>query len=750
MQEQFAKTLRKVAAVGTGVAMLGMTLTGALAQDHTLADFPKPFTTNTVVVVGSAADAADNTAAADITFALGASSASNPSSTTPSSTTPAMTKLEWNGGKMEDIPLNRSFIDATDGFRSNLTDNDIDGFKDDVVRIDIGDIDDDYNFHEEVRFTAGARVETGLTFDSNRDKDWKERIFLPMATSSVGYYFTFDESLKAGNYVANATQTDPIDITFLGKNLQLIGLVRDADSVTINVGEEFRLNAGDCVSVSGVKVCLKGTSSTKAEVDIGGQVEVITQDSSRTRKGVEVRIEDVFDEEGTSLDSATVFIGKDARKTYNDGQEFIGEDENDPIWVWDLAALDTASPSIGVLLNLNLDNANEDDNAMVKHPLYEGEYLCLPWNYACIIFEKVEQKDDDFLKYTLQDATKDLYFSTTDADSGKAANRTAAKVLEFKAQGANNNGFVAGGTDTDTVYIATGEGGVALELYRKQQDGSKAIRFHNDTNTSLPLDNLFQIDFKSTSMQVSVRSATKFAAGAGTDQFNISIAETAASNFSIYVEESAAGQITYLGHSDSDTTQGNDLHWQRVGSAAGRGFVDISGYEENTRGASGAIIEDPDSNAPSDKFVISVPPDVNDFKIDVRVAQPKGVGGSTSVVTKGTPIDGVASKLDTEVMEGLSSWNVIAVGGPAINQVSAKLKGMDFPAYGAASGINPGEAVIELMKNGNNWAIIAAGYEKENTRAAGLVLKNYKDNADKLKGASVVVKGVEATGITVA
>ena len=355
--------------------------------------------------------------------------------------------------------------------------------------------------------------------------------------------------------------------------------------------------------------------------------------------------------------------------------------------------------------------------------------------------------DDNFAKYTLQDATKDLYFSTADADSGNSANRSAAKVLEFKAEGEKNNGFVAGGVDTDTIYIGTNV--QAIELYRKQQDGSKAIRFFNDSGVNQVLTNMFAIDHKSTTMQVSIINSSSIGTGA-LRIFNLSIAETAASNFSIYVEESGAGTITYLGHSDGDTTQANDMTWRRVGSGSGRGFVDISGFEENTRGASGMIVEDPDSNAPSDRVVFRVPPDSTDYKVDVRIAQPKGVGGKTGVVTKGVAITGVASKLDSEVMDSLTTWNVISVGGPAINQVSAKLKGMDFPAYGAASGINPGEAVIELMKNGNNWAIIAAGYEKENTRAAGLVLKNYKDNADKLKGSSVVVKGVEATGITVA
>ena len=47
MQEKFAlrKTLRKVAAVGTSIAMVGVTLSGALAAG-TLGDYPSQFTKN--------------------------------------------------------------------------------------------------------------------------------------------------------------------------------------------------------------------------------------------------------------------------------------------------------------------------------------------------------------------------------------------------------------------------------------------------------------------------------------------------------------------------------------------------------------------------------------------------------------------------------------------------------------------------------------------------------------------------------
>src|SRR3989338_9627398 len=80
MQEKFAltKTLRKIAAVGTSLALVGVTVSGALAAG--LGDLPSPFTNKvaeTVVVVGSTTDDA---AAQDVIAALGGMS-STPSDT---------------------------------------------------------------------------------------------------------------------------------------------------------------------------------------------------------------------------------------------------------------------------------------------------------------------------------------------------------------------------------------------------------------------------------------------------------------------------------------------------------------------------------------------------------------------------------------------------------------------------------------------------------------------------------------------
>ena len=77
--------------------------------------------------------------------------------------------------------------------------------------------------------------------------------------------------------------------------------------------------------------------------------------------------------------------------------------------------------------------------------------------------------------------------------------------------------------------------------------------------------------------------------------------------------------------------------------------------------------------------------------------------------------------LDTEVTD-VAAYNVIAVGGPAINAVAAELMGLEFPAVAATSGIAEGQALLSLMANGDNWALVVAGYDAENTLAGASLI----------------------------
>src|SRR3989344_2537316 len=101
MQEKFAlrKTLRKVAAVGTSLALVGVTVSGALAAG--LGDLPSPFNNNaaqTVVVYGANADL---DAANDVVVALGGSVSTG---TTPTGT---LSVSDFETGERDDLEVGR-------------------------------------------------------------------------------------------------------------------------------------------------------------------------------------------------------------------------------------------------------------------------------------------------------------------------------------------------------------------------------------------------------------------------------------------------------------------------------------------------------------------------------------------------------------------------------------------------------------------------------------------------------------------
>ena len=771
MQEKFAlkKTLRKVAAVGTSIAMVGVTLSGALAVG-TLGNYPSPFTKNlgeTVVVWGADTDSA---AVQDVLAGLPGGSTSG---TTTQVVVPGKVLYGVNSlgtqkvddlfmkGDTEDMALG-TLLNVSTEFGSVLQDNQVAGLLDSSVNIDIGSVSDDYSLHEEVFFngagTNGSSVESGLTYD--RSEEWKERTFVQIPTSSFGYRFKFDKNLKSGNFLNDSTTDDPILLPFLGKNIEITAATNT--SVTANVGEAHRLSAGDSVvvNVGGVQrtVTLKGTSASKADVEVDGQPLTITEDSTRTfrftEKNVQVRVQDVFNEDGIANDRATLLIGEDARKTYNSGDEYIGEDEDDPVWTWNLVGLMTATPTLEVKNAISVNNWAETDNPAVKHALYVGDYLCLPNNYVCIVFEGMSEADEMFQQYEItSDADRTL--SHADGDTTK---REGARTISFKTVGLTDQGFVASGTDTDEVVMAINESEITFS--RKEQDGNEFIQFANvsipggEQNFVMPqMNDVFTFDYKSSSIPVDFAYSNNTNKGNLTLDFGTADAVTVNTdgNVVIQFENDTKNSFTYLGDSDSDTTTAIDLRYNHMGT-----LYDISGKEENLRTKHGLVIYDPKSTQSSDSLKIALPGDAVDYKALVRVARPKEGTTSSGTVVKSASV----TMRDTDVAD-LTAYNVVAVGGPCVNRATRQLLNMavDSPACGTDSGLTgAGDAVVELKANGAKSALLVWGWEADDTRRAAVLLKNPDTFKQKLTEAgktdqtAVTVKGTDLSlsGITVA
>ncbi len=110
-----------------------------------------------------------------------------------------------------------------------------------------------------------------------------------------------------------------------------------------------------------------------------------------------------------------------------------------------------------------------------------------------------------------------------------------------------------------------------------------------------------------------------------------------------------------------------------------------------------------------------------------------------------TPIEVGAAKLASEV-SNVKAQNAIVVGGPCANDAAAELMGN--PAD-CTAGFVEGKGMIKLFENGDNVAVLVAGYSAMDTRRAARVLANFDSYKGKLMGKEVEVAGTSLTQITV-
>lgn len=145
-------------------------------------------------------------------------------------------------------------------------------------------------------------------------------------------------------------------------------------------------------------------------------------------------------------------------------------------------------------------------------------------------------------------------------------------------------------------------------------------------------------------------------------------------------------------------------------------------------------VKHPDAEAYANVFVAPVGASINAATIG-------------SIKTVQLPrLDVGVGKLASEIANPKGE-NLISVGGPAVNKVSADLLGLSYPAYGNESKIPENKAVIKLIESGGKVAVLAMGWDAADTRRATRVLSRWDDY--DLSGAEVVVIGTDLTHISI-
>jgi hypothetical protein len=693
------KTVKKMSAILAGATMVGATVMGAMAYD--LSNYPSPFIVDGhfsgKIVVGEKAMAQDIIGATDIAAGLQAES------TTAVSVGGSVTVA---GGTTEEVAMDTG-LNMDFGVLDN---NDISGLNEGTLTIDIDGNDDDYDYHETLTLGATAVIETGLTA-ANQDEDFKDGVYLLLARSSLGYNFVFDDALADGNYLANATDDEPVIIEFLGKELEIIGATETG--MTVQVGETLYLENGQKVTVAGKEVTLVRVGDTSVIVSVGGSQATINDGSTKTVGGLRVKVKDVFNDEGVTNDAATLIVGEESTKTYNDGDEFIGQNEDDPDWVWDLAGLNGATPTLGILYDQTIDDPTDN-------PITVGESLAFPNDFAKI--QLVSMNQDDYKKYTVSTSTGESLYSA----DGNTELETSAKVIIFSAEGGDEDGFAIGAFESDEIALWT-DGTDFQAYYKDHDDANKFKRAYNDTLVT-DETNLFTIQYKDS------------------DDITVDWESTAATTGTLTIDatpdvviavETSNDMFEYLGNSDGDTDTAADILYVAK---------DISGWEEDTLTANGLILHAYDASASSDEFSFSVPKDYADFAVNVAVVG--GAGSVTRTSDSGAYIvnklEVGATVLDKDAMNLIGMTPLIVVGGPSVNTVAADLMGN--PTREQINTLfQPGVGKIKFYTAQN--ALLVAGYNAQDTLGAAYVLAEY-ENYD-LTGTEVEVVVPSLSSISV-
>jgi len=144
-----------------------------------------------------------------------------------------------------------------------------------------------------------------------------------------------------------------------------------------------------------------------------------------------------------------------------------------------------------------------------------------------------------------------------------------------------------------------------------------------------------------------------------------------------------------------------------------------------------------------------------DEQVYARVAIGENPTWTTTVageeVKQYVPITQAVALLDTEVTDLHKQSNLILVGGPAINRLTADVYNLTYPTYGAQAlaqnityPVPEGKAIIEVLDSpyaDGKVVVVVAGWEAGNTRAATSVLQRYETLLADIDASKVIVEG---------
>ncbi|MFC1753526.1 hypothetical protein ACFL96_09075 [Thermoproteota archaeon] len=856
------KAIKKVAALGVGVTMMGATLLGATAATYDLSMYPEPFVMdgqfNGLMVVGDDAAPADIIGVTDIAIALQYSSTTTKTVSAGGASGVSIdgdaVQFERSGDILEMNELLSDVVetfDASDaeGLKSFTVSNskgttDVNQYlrfswEEDTANVNSSGLvqytqDDDDNVGDFLYFDDGEAVyEYELEFEEGfeSDIDGTELDDLEDETLHVlGEDFAVTRAelqadadlyieLMGGAVHDTLEEGETRTYTISGKDYEVTVLIITDSLETVQ--SKFKVNgqvtkqmgSGDTEILSdgttlGIRELLPNEAGETAGGDLAEfylgankiTLEGADDDDFSTRADVDINeenVEDVYAYLDFTNDSSTLELHKISWKLNADGaggdeaylapgqgiREWLEEPEGMWSSSWDITYEGLTDPGHSVVEF----KARGDDEYRISFENTQGIEYTVPLFYASAA-DDYELGDDDDALIISQAGTNESdedYYTANKNDyillshnGGQETGVTRVVRLEqidtsndqVQLTDAGTGGqitatYTADDSADPTACDETGAGTFNIAGYTFSfracwtddagtSDGDDTHRLLVDLDDTAGLGGDSSIVINGGGM-IDIPEPT-----AGGVDTNASALYTGAANITL-TTESDNFDDEYTADEDIeiefDANDDTELDLEVQNDVANNG-VEMNTHEDNDdlqTGMSnyGVYLEEMNEDNDPDSLTINYPlGQVMPQAFIVFEGATVSEGGAGGTVTYEVPnrIEIGAALLASQVSDATAA-NIISVGGSCVNEVTAELLGLPYPSCGEASGLSEGEGVIKLVENGDNVAVIVAGWDAEDTTRGTRVLGDWAtwQDANKLVGMEVAVTGTSLTNYDV-
>lgn len=626
---------------------------------------------------------------------------------------------------------------------------------------------DEYDYHEQVSLAA---AEFRHDFQDNKVNGTET---LVINSGDIWYDFVFDEALNLGaassaGTIASPDYTYPINIELLGKPFQIVGLgtnqmkmlagsVGTATATTPVVNGDYSVYSDLGSNGAWARVIIKDADDNTVDTLTINQGS--SKDSSAT--GLTVQITAVRALMDGTIVGSDIVVGLTAdgtTKTYDASADVTSTTNNDRYpgeTDWGIQVVVAASAA----------NITANDYIRViykptsKQYLKAGDKIEFPNNYADLGFEG--WNTDKWTTITLEPVSGVTGYDK-DADTTSYGNLNGIKIVAAESGSImtpSGNAFTtayilfnatqAAGTsapimigyyDTSKSKVLVDPDAAATDEYGAEvllTAGTTTFNYQFTMNYGGVGDSSYALWFNYTEPF----NVTNLGTTGGYDELNINLGTKVVANYRNTSAWTTSNAPEWrLG--SSDNAQTTDVNITAAGEVVNAGIksADIVGDQ-------GLILVAPEANAGANKVVVNVPS--KDLKIKAYFGK-LGEGVSGNEVTYDSypsiPITTAVAKLDSEVTAADKIKNMISVGGPAVNMVTADALGLEYPTNGITSTIPENKGLIKVVdspyeEGADKVIVVVAGWEAEHTRVAASVLQKYHTKLSGVTASEVEVSG---------